>query len=455
MNGPGIPRDYKHLAMPQSRQRKLRRIKSLQRSLAAARRYRVWLAGGLSGLLVVSLWLVAGVSGGAVQMETTSRELTIPEPDPARVAPVIREPEWQQHLVRPGETLAQIFDAIGLTPRDVHEVVHLDENTRKLTRLYPGDRLNFRLAGDGTLKALEYQLDESSRLRVVATEQGLASQLLTSDLVRRVREASGVIRDSLFMAGRDAGMTDALIMELAHLFGWDIDFILDIRSGDSFHVIYDEVYRDGEFIRTGDIRAATFVNRGRKYQAIRFETDSGVGYYSPDGRNIKKTFLRAPVDFAYVSSHFNPKRFHPILNRVKAHNGIDYRAPAGTPVVAAGDGRVIRSSYGKYNGHYVFIEHPNGIVTRYLHFTRRTVNRGQRVSQGEVIGYVGATGLATAPHLHYEFIVNGVHRNPATVDLPKADPLPEQQLVVFQTVAAPLQAQLDRIAASQLLATAE
>ncbi|MDX1571267.1 MAG: peptidoglycan DD-metalloendopeptidase family protein, partial [Xanthomonadales bacterium] len=285
--------------------------------------------------------------------------------------------------------------------------------------------------------------------------EGLASRLVPLNLVREVREASGVIRDSFFMAGRDAGLTDALIMDLAHLFGWDIDFILDIRSGDSFQVIYEEVIRDGEFVRTGDILAATFVNQGRKVQAIRFESDSGVGYFTPDGRNIKKSFLRAPLNFSYVSSSFNPRRFHPILNRVKAHNGIDYRAPSGTPVMAAGDGRVIRSSYGKYNGHHVFIEHPNGIVTKYLHFTRRAVNKGEKVSQGEVIGYVGATGLATAPHLHYEFIVNGVHRNPATVDLPKADPLPGDQLALFQEKARPYLGQLDRLAATELLATAE
>ena len=362
---------------------------------------------------------------------------------------------WIRITVKPGQTLAAIFADLGLTARDVHNVVHVDERTRKLTRLYPGDTLRFRLAEDGALEVLEFQYDESTRLRIVAQPQGLTSETIAADLEVRVQEASGVIHDSLFLAGRRAGITDALILELAHLFGWDIDFILDIRDGDSFHVLYEEVWRDGEFLRTGDILAATFINQGQKFQAVRFETEGSVGYYSPDGRNMKKAFLRAPLNFSYVSSSFNPRRFHPILKRVKAHNGIDYRAPSGTPVFAAGDGRVIRSSYTAANGHHVFIKHPNGVVTKYLHFTKRAVKDGERVTQGQVIGYVGATGLATAPHLHYEFIVNGVHRNPATVELPKADPLPPEELVQFQVVASPMLAQLDRLQAETMLATAE
>lgn len=437
------------------------------RTLASAlRRFHRWVEPrlhphGIVAVIAATLfiigWLVSeSVGTQAVAKQIETRPLTLP-PAPENVAPVVPEPDPAIHhiAVRPGQTLAEIFSELGLTARDVHKVVHLDEHTRKLARIYPGDELVFRLDEDGGFLELQHQLDEATRLRVRQTDQGLRSELIAADLVRRIRQASGMIEDSLFLAGRKAGMTDGLIMELAHLFGWDIDFVLDIRRGDSFQVLYEEIFRDGEFIRTGDILAATFVNRGKKFQAVRFETEDGVGYYSPDGRNMKKAFLRAPLNFSYISSRFNPRRFHPILKRVKAHNGIDYRAPSGTPVYAAGDGRVITSAYSKYNGHHVFIRHPNGIITKYLHFTRRTVNKGDRVTQGQVIGYVGSTGLATASHLHYEFIVNGVHRNPATVDLPKADPLPDAQLAVFQRSSKPLLAQLDRMQADMMLASAD
>jgi murein DD-endopeptidase MepM/ murein hydrolase activator NlpD len=244
-----------------------------------------------------------------------------------------------------------------------------------------------------------------------------------------------------------------MVMKLANLFGWDIDFVLDIREGDRFYLVYEKVYRDGTFLRDGEIIGATFVNQGEKFQAIRFDIDGQSQYFAPDGRNMRKAFLRAPLNFSYISSNFNPKRYHPILKRVKAHNGIDYKAPKGTPVLAAGDGKVIRSAYSKYNGHHVFIQHANSIVTKYLHFTNRTVKQGQRVKQGQVIGYVGATGLAQAPHLHYEFLLNGVHRNPRTVVLPKADPLGKTQLAEFKLEAAPVLSQLSRLESASMYAT--
>ncbi len=362
---------------------------------------------------------------------------------------------WQTETVGKGDTLAAVFNRLDLTARDVHQVVHLSEDTRKLTRIYPGDEIHFRLDEQGRLAELEYQLDETTRLRVSGQEGELSARLETDELVPKVRHASGVIQDSLFLAGRDAGLTDRLIMEMAGLFGWDIDFVLDIRDGDEFHLIYEELFRNGEYLRTGEILGATFVNQGKKFQAIRFETENGVEYFSPDARNMKKAFLRAPLDFAYISSSFNPKRFHPILQRVKAHNGVDYRAPTGTPVYAAGNGKVIASARNKYNGNYVFIQHGNNIVTKYLHFSRRAVKKGQRVKQGQVIGYVGNTGMSQAPHLHYEFLVNGVHRNPRTVKLPKAEPLPDSMLPDFHRTANPLLARLDQMASTMLLAAAD
>ena len=329
----------------------------------------------------------------------------------------------------------------------------LGAETAKLKKIRPGDLFEFQRHEDRSLKRMRYAIDEAQYLIIDHEEQQAIASFQARDLFTRVSETSGTITSSLFLAGKQAGLNDGMVMKLANLFGWDIDFVLDIREGDRFFLIYEKVYRDGSFLRDGEIIGATFVNQGEKFQAIRFEIDGQAQYFAPDGRNMRKAFLRAPLNFSYISSNFNPKRYHPILKRVKAHNGIDYRAPKGTPVFAAGDGKVIRSAYSKYNGHHVFIQHANSIVTKYLHFTNRTVKQGQRVKQGQVIGYVGATGLAQAPHLHYEFLLNGVHRNPRTVSLPKASPLGERQMAEFKRSAAPVLSQLSRLESASIYAT--
>jgi len=209
-------------------------------------------------------------------------------------------------------------------------------------------------------------------------------------------------------------------------------------------VIYEEKYVQGEKIGNGNILAAEFVNQGNAYQAVRYQDTAGNSeYFTPAGMSMRKAFIRNPVDFSYISSKFNPRRFHPILKRVKAHNGVDYRAPKGTPVRAAGDGKVITSTYSKYNGHHVFIQHGQKYITKYLHFTKRKVRRGQKVKQGQVIGYVGSTGLAQAPHLHYEFLVNGVHRNPRTIKLPDAKPINKKEKSRFLNNTRDLVKQLE------------
>jgi len=203
-----------------------------------------------------------------------------------------------------------------------------------------------------------------------------------------------------------------------------VDFALDIRKGDKFSVLYEEKYLDGEKIGTGNILVAEFTNRGNTFQAVRYEDSKGVAsYFTPDGMNMRKAFLRAPLDFTRISSNFNLRRMHPIHKSIRAHRGVDYAAPRGTPIFASGEGKVIASAYSKANGNYVFIQHGQGYTTKYLHLDKRTVKRGQHVKQRQVIGTLGSTGYATGPHLHYEFLVNGVHRNPRTVSLPEAEPI--------------------------------
>jgi murein DD-endopeptidase MepM/ murein hydrolase activator NlpD len=297
---------------------------------------------------------------------------------------------------------------------------------------------------EGKLVAIRYPVDILNTLTVTKVDEKWRASVHTKKLEVRLASARGTINSSLFLAGKKAGLTDAMIMELAGIFGWDIDFILDIREGDQFVVIYEEKYVKGDKIGNGNILAAEFINQGKSFQSVRYTDNSGrVEYYTPAGVSMRKAFLRAPVDFSYISSKFNPRRFHPILKRVKAHNGVDYRTPTGTPVKAAGDGKVIVSAYSKYNGHHVFVQHGQKYVTKYLHFSKRKVRRGQKVKQGQIIGYVGATGLAQAPHLHYEFLVNGVHRNPRTIKLPDAEPINKNEKNRFLNKTRELVKQLE------------
>lgn len=360
---------------------------------------------------------------------------------------------WDNVTVSPGQSLDIIFREQGFSAKILHEILALNDETRRLKKIRPGDLFEFQRHQDNSLKRMRYAMDEANYLIVEHDGHEAMASTQSRQMNTEPTETSGTITSSLFLAGKQAGLGDGMIMKLANLFGWDIDFVLDIREGDRFYLVYEKIYRDGNFLRDGEIIGATFINQGEKFQAIRFDIDGQSQYFAPDGHNMRKAFLRAPLNFSYISSNFNPKRYHPILKRVKAHNGIDYRAPKGTPVIAAGDGKVIRSDYSKYNGHHVFIQHANSIVTKYLHFTKRTVNRGQRVKQGQLIGYVGSTGLAQAPHLHYEFLLNGVHRNPRTIALPTANPLGEAQLVEFQQKAAPVLSQLSRLESASMYAT--
>lgn len=362
-----------------------------------------------------------------------------------------REREWTLVEVRPGQTLERIFRDLGLGPRLLHEVVHLDDQTRGLARIRPGDVFGFELSADGELLAMRADLDDESWLIIERGEAGLASRVEYRDLETRLVEAGGIISSSLFNAAKVAGLSDNMTMRLANIFGWDIDFAMDIRSGDRFALVYEEIWRDGQYLRDGAILAARFVNQGETFEAIRFDAGNGPDFFSPDGRPMRKAFLRAPLNFTRVTSNFNPRRFHPITQQIRPHNGTDYGAPTGTPVWAAGDGRVIRSAFNNANGNYVFIQHGNNIVTRYLHLHQRHVRVGDRVRQGQTIGTVGMTGMATGPHLHYEFLVNGVHRNPRTVDLPDADPLPADLMDDFRRTGTPLLAQLDSVQGPTIL----
>src|SRR5690606_15720814 len=257
-------------------------------------------------------------------------------------------------LVQPGDSLAALFKRHGLSTQDLHQIMELGTSVSRLRRLHPGDVIEVTVDAQGGIARLSTLAGREQRLEVIREDEGFRAVEVELPVQRQVKVTSNTIRTSLYQAGYDAGLSDKLIMDLANIYGWDIDFALDIRQGDQFRIIYEELWRDGEKIADGAILAAEFVNAGRRLEAVRFVDDEGqAAYYSPEGNAMRKTFLRAPLNFRYVSSGFNPRRLHPVLKRVRPHNGIDYAAPEGTPVYAAGDGRVIRSTYDRYNGHHV------------------------------------------------------------------------------------------------------
>jgi len=353
----------------------------------------------------------------------------------AGIAPTI------EIIVGRNDTMDAIFRRMALDKSDLAAMRNLPGIRQSLDFLKPGDAIKVTHRSDGAVQELSRKVSDTQTLDVVRQDDGFAAKIISNPVETRVRTATATIDSSLFQAAEAAQISDFVALKIANVFAWDIDFVLDIRHGDRFTAVYEQIYRDGRYLRDGELLAAEFVNDGKTYRAVRFVAEDGAaGYYTPDGKPLRKAFLRAPVDFTRVSSVFNPARLHPILNLIRGHMGTDYAAPIGTPVHAAGDGKVsFEGTRGGY-GNAIVLSHSNGVSTLYGHMSRfaRNVRPGAHVAQGEVIGYVGMTGLATGPHLHYEYLMNGVHMNPQTVHLAGAEPLRAGTLASFQVTAAPL-----------------
>lgn len=414
------------------------------------------------GICLTGLFALFPSKDAAAKRQVLALDLTLPvSPMPAAEPLVDEVLSWVTLDVKSGDNLSLLFQRAGLSDRDVYEFTSSGDDAKALRRLFPGHQLAFQIDGDGKLQQLRHiESKLKSKHYIRNGEDGFVSTTANRkpDIKPAYREAT--INSSLVAAATSPGvnMSDGLTMALADIFGWDIDFALDIRKGDSFKVLYEEKFLDGEALGYGDILAAEFINQGDRYVAVRYiDEDGRVQYFTPEGKSMRKEFLRAPVDFRRISSGFNPNRLHPIAKTVRPHRGIDYAANSGTPVWASGDGRVIRSSYDSNNGNIVVIQHGNGIQTKYLHLTKRLVKKGDRVRQKQTIGTVGSTGLATGPHLHYEFLVNGVHRNPATIvkKLPQAKSVLEAQMADFTQQAQPIIAQLQRYHQATQLALAD
>lgn len=360
-------------------------------------------------------------------------------------------PAWQSVTIESGETLGEVFSEMGVSTTTMLQVLEMPSANKALSRVRAGAELGFDLGPSGELRGLRFERDEGANVEIQLVEGKFREKVIERPLERRTMIASGEIDSSLYAAGAKAGLGPAVINEMANAFSYDIDFTQDLRVGDTFQVVYEEIWRDGERLRSGGLVAASFHNRGKEFTALRFERNGKAEYFDLAGRPLKKGFMRMPIEFARISSRFNPRRKHPVLGTVRAHKGVDYAAVTGTPIMSAGDGRIAFAGWQRGYGRTIIVDHGRGYTTLYAHMSRLGKHKvGQRVQQGATIGYVGATGLASGPHLHYEFRVNGAHRDPLTVTMPKPDPLTGAELAAFRVATAPAMAQLKRVGGTRL-----
>lgn len=411
-----------------------------------------WILGG--GAFLLALLTLLGIPAWASIMrhpkpQPVPREtLALQLPAAPKEAPRAIEAPWKTVEVEPGQTLSEIFQAQGFTLADLARVMASGKDTGALKSLHPGDQLAFQSNDKGGLQGFRYQPDAATQVTLTAQSDGaLKSTVVTLPIERRLHFAHGVVDGSLFAAGEKAGLSETMVLKLADVFKYDIDFIKDLQKGDRFTLVYDDIYRNGQYSGAGNILAAEFINNGHKYTAYRFKQDDGsIAYYSEDGRPLRKGLLRTPVSFTRISSTFGMRK-HPILGYTRLHKGVDYAAPIGTPIHAAGDGTIVFRGTKHGYGNFIAIKNTPKYTTAYGHMSRFApgLHVGSHVTQGEVIGYVGMTGMATGPHLHYEVRVDGQPENPLTVTMPKPEPLSTKLMADFRTQTAPLVARIQMI----------
>lgn len=394
---------------------------------------RHWIALGLTCLFIAASLILIPVQQ---ELERRTFAYQVPMPEAKDGTQAIAALNWDMKQVKPGNTLAQLFQSNGLTSKELFLLTQT-KHGKSLNQIHPGDKIGFRISDDNLDSfRLEKSQFESYEFRL--TNEGFISEHIVLEPEMADTFAQGTINSSLFESGLEAGLSNNVIMKLATIFGWDVDFALDIREGDNFSLIYQEKYLKGEKVGDGEILVARFQNKGKTYTAVRFEDDHGNGqYFTPAGLSMRKTFLRSPVDFTRISSKFNLKRKHPILHKIRAHKGVDYAARRGTPIKAAGDGKVIFAGRKGGYGRVLILKHGSAYTTLYAHLNAfgRGVRVGKRVRQGQVVAYVGSSGLASGPHLHYEFRLNGIVRDPLTVKLPHAKPIDKNKKERFMHYA--------------------
>lgn len=419
-------------------------------ALIASPRY---IIGGLAFVFTIGIFASIPKQGSSLNNPSQTKSAVAPlELDLTNSAineqQALAEPKPVIEEVQPGDSMSTLFLRAGIGSSIVHMLAYESEHGDDFSDIRPGKHFEFVFNADNKVSRIDYVLSPLERYTAQRTDTGFeTSHHLTSPDVVPVRTI-GTITSSFYNAGQRAGLTDGLIMELANIFGWDIDFVYEIREQDQFSVVYEEHYLNGEKLGNGNILAAEFINRDKSYKAVRYEDSNGrSAFYTPEGESMRKAFLRTPLDVFRISSHFNPNRKHPVLNTIRAHNGTDYAAARGTPIKASGSGRIIYASVQGGYGNVIKIQHAQSYKTVYAHMDRfaKGMGVGKTVEQGDIIGYVGSTGLATGPHLHYEFYINGAVRNPATVKLPNGTPVPQSEIDRFQALTQPVLALLQNL----------
>lgn len=384
-------------------------------------------------------------AGQGVATETENPSLGVDDQPPS--------PQNHQTVsVANGDTLSTVFAKIGLSASTLHEVLNSSKEAKQFSRLTIGQELEFQLAPDGQLESLRSKLSDLESISLARSDTGFTFKrdVVKPDL--RTAYTHGMIDSSLFLSAKRAGLSHGLTMDLTNIFGYDIDFAMDIREGDEFELIYEEKVVNGKQVGTGNILSARFTNRGKTFTAVRYNKQGNSSYYSADGTSMRKAFIRTPVDFARISSRFSNGRRHPILNKIRAHKGVDYAAPRGTPIKAAGDGKIALAGRKGGYGNTVVLQHGSRYRTLYAHMQgfAKGIRTGGSVKQGQIIGYIGTTGLSTGPHLHYEFQVNGTHVDPLSQKLPMADPIASSEKARFLQLSKPLMARMDQERSTQL-----
>ena len=387
--------------------------------------------------LILSVFFISLISILLIYIDFTAEkpqkveEITISKDLPNSL-PLIKNK--QIHKVKKGDSLSVIFEDKNVPLNTAYKIFNFDKNNL-LSSIMPGDVMEFNYIGE-VLYSIEIIKDEVNSI-FINTENEISIKKIKKETQTITSFGYGAILNSFYKDAKNVGIPDSIIMDFAYIFGWDIDFIFDVRKGDKFFVIFETDYSEGERVSSGDIIFAEFINKDEKYIAQRFYDDvQGKQYFNENGDNVKKAFLRAPLDFAYISSHFNPNRMHPILHKIKAHNGVDYAAKRNTPVKASGDGVI--SFIGRQSGYgrTIEIKHGGNIKTLYAHLERfnSKLKVGSKVKQGEIIAYVGDSGQATGPHLHFEFWQGQVRTDPVKVKLPSAQPVNKGQIEEYRNL---------------------
>tara|TARA_B100000989_G_C19531634_1_gene470319 strand:+ start:1494 stop:2810 length:1317 start_codon:yes stop_codon:yes gene_type:complete len=409
----------------------------------------------VSACLLVVVLLLKIISGSEIEpVDEPVYSGPLPE-DPLSLS---QAPEGNLHIVpiSKGDTLTGILLNNRVDETDLLAITSMPAAKQNLVNLQPGKTLTFRLNDKRQVLELSYPLSASADLIIDRADDGFTTHVDRQPLQQQIVHAAEVISGSLYEAGEKAKLPSKITMQLANIFNWKIDFSKDIRPGDSFNLLYTDYYRDGKKVQTGDILVAEFTNRGETYRVVRFEYPKDhVGYYTMDGENVQKAFLRVPIHYKRVSSSFNPRRMHPVLKTRRPHLGVDLAAPYGTPIKAVGSGTVTFAGRKGGYGNVIILNNGHSISTRYAHMQKfaKGIKRGKRVKKGQVIGYVGSTGLATGPHLHYEFRIDGRPYNPLTIKLPQAQPIPSDYQKAFFNQSNKLVAELERQPTTQMVAT--